>query len=112
MRMENRLTRKMIIRRVVLVGALVAMVAAPLAATAHSRPRPSHDASWEKYVVAPTSRDVKPVRVLSSTAGVTNPRGGLGEGTATLNRPMPADKASLARRHVCHGVLLSRAELR
>ena len=32
------------------------------------------------------------MRVLSLTAGVTNPRGALGEVTATLNRPMPPTK--------------------
>jgi len=45
--------------------------------------------SWAKYVVAPTSRDVKPVRVLSSTAGVSNPQGALGDGVATLTRVQP-----------------------
>ena len=33
---------------------------------------------WQKYVVAPASRDVRPVQVLSTTGDVTNPNGLLG----------------------------------
>ncbi|WP_204249304.1 discoidin domain-containing protein [Frondihabitans sp. PAMC 28766] len=47
--------------------------------------------SWAKYVVAPTSRDVKPVKVLTSTPGVANPKGALGgHGVTTLTRTKPA----------------------
>ena len=50
--------------------------------------------SWQRYVVAPTSRDVHPVRVLSSTGAVTDPEGllGRGTGTTTLTRTAPAPK--------------------
>jgi len=45
--------------------------------------------SWAKYVSAPASRDVLPVRVLAATAGVTNPDGVLGRGVTTLTRTPP-----------------------
>jgi hypothetical protein len=47
---------------------------------------------WQKYVVAPASRDVRPVRVLSTTGDVTNPDGLLGRGVATLKRQAPPPK--------------------
>lgn len=50
----------------------------------------STDQSWARYVVAPSSRDVQPVRVIATTGDVTNPDGTLGHGTATtLSRPQP-----------------------
>lgn len=52
--------------------------------------------SWAKYVVAPTSRHVTPVRVLTSTGSVTNPSGVLGRGVATLTRQAPAARPSWA----------------
>jgi alpha-L-rhamnosidase-like protein/F5/8 type C domain-containing protein len=48
--------------------------------------------SWQRYVVAPSSRDVRPVRVHESTGAVTNPNGLLGQGTTTLTRQRPAAK--------------------
>ena len=45
--------------------------------------------AWAKYVVAPTSRNVKPVSVFASTGSVTNPKGALGNGVATLTRTQP-----------------------
>lgn len=47
---------------------------------------------WQKYVVAPSSRDVRPVRVLSTTGDVTNPDGLLGRGVATFKRQAPPPK--------------------
>ena len=47
---------------------------------------------WQKYVVAPSSRDVRPVRVLSTSGDVTNPDGLLGRGVATLKRQAPPPK--------------------
>src|SRR4051794_6557469 len=48
--------------------------------------------SWQRFVVAPASRDVRPVRVLSWSGDVTNPNGLLGGGVTTLNRPAPAPR--------------------
>ncbi|MCW2944553.1 MAG: alpha-L-rhamnosidase [Actinoallomurus sp.] len=45
-----------------------------------------------KFRQAPSSRHVRPVRVVSATGDVTNPRGLLGRGTATLSRQAPAPK--------------------
>ena len=49
---------------------------------------------WQQYVVGPTSRDVHPVRVLSTTGDVTNPSGLLGGGVTTLRRPAPPAKTA------------------
>jgi hypothetical protein len=48
--------------------------------------------SWAKYVLAPSSRNVHPVRVLGTTGAVSNPNGVLGSGVATLSRPQPPAK--------------------
>nr|WP_222618412.1 alpha-L-rhamnosidase C-terminal domain-containing protein [Nakamurella sp. PAMC28650] len=62
------------------------------------RPGPTHPSpSWAKYVVAPNSRDVRPVGVLTSTpnganSNVTDPQGVLGQGVATLSRTAPPAK--------------------
>lgn len=82
-------------RRSVRVAQAVAVVAALTATMAVSGPasaRSPHAASWQKYVQAPSSRDVKPVAVVATAGDVSNPRGVLGKGTATLNRPAPAAK--------------------
>jgi Bacterial alpha-L-rhamnosidase 6 hairpin glycosidase domain/Bacterial alpha-L-rhamnosidase C-terminal domain/F5/8 type C domain len=63
-------------------------LAAPAAAAHPDQP------SWAKYVVAPSSRDVQPVRVLATTGDVTSPDGTLGGGVATLNRPQPPARPS------------------
>src|SRR4051794_15497407 len=47
---------------------------------------------WQKYVVAPSSRDVRPVKVLSTSGDVTNPAGLLGRGVATFTRQAPPPK--------------------
>jgi hypothetical protein len=67
---------------VLVVSGVVAAPAAP-ATTAPG---------WQKYVVAPSSRDVRPVRVLSTAGDVTNPDGLLGRGVATLKRQAPPPK--------------------
>ncbi|MGD0561069.1 MAG: discoidin domain-containing protein, partial [Streptosporangiaceae bacterium] len=63
-------------------------VTAP-AASAQSGPAHAGTAAWQRYVVAPKSRDVKPVTVLSSTGDVTNPNGLLGHGVTTLTATAP-----------------------
>ena len=63
------------------VVTVLAVAAGPAAA---ARP------SWARYVVAPASRHVQPVRVLATTGDVTNPGGTLGRGVATLTRTAPA----------------------
>lgn len=45
---------------------------------------------WRQYVQAPSSRDVRPVGVVATTGDVTNAKGMLGQGTATLRRPAPS----------------------
>jgi hypothetical protein len=75
------------LRAILPVTVLVAsgVVAAP-AATALPGP------GWQKYVVAPPSRDVRPVKVLSTTGDVTNPDGLLGRGVTTFKRQPPPPK--------------------
>jgi hypothetical protein len=75
-------------------GTVVLLVfgAAATPAAAHARPAPS----WAKYVVAPDSRHVSPVRVLSTTGDVTHAGGALGHGVATLSRPQPAARPTWA----------------
>src|SRR4051812_34160336 len=75
------------LRAILPVTVLVAsgVVAAP-AATALPGP------GWQKYVVAPPSRDVRPVKVLSTTGDVTNPDGLLGRGVTTFKRQAPPPK--------------------
>jgi hypothetical protein len=63
-------------------------VTAP-AASAQSGRAHAGTAAWQRYVVAPKSRDVKPVTVLSSTGDVTNPNGLLGHGVTTLTATAP-----------------------
>lgn len=52
----------------------------------------SLSSSWKRYVVAPTSRDVHPVRIYESTGAMTNPTGMLDGGITTLTRSAPAPK--------------------
>jgi hypothetical protein len=66
------------------VVTVLAATAAP--AEAHSGP------SWARYVVAPSGRHVRPVRVLATTGDVTHAGGVLGRGAATLTRPAPAPR--------------------
>jgi hypothetical protein len=79
-------------RRLYLAVALVlaAGVAAPTAAAAQpAHPAPPAAAAWQRYVVAPSSRDVRPVRILSTTGDVTNPQGLLGHGVTTFTATPP-----------------------
>jgi Bacterial alpha-L-rhamnosidase 6 hairpin glycosidase domain/Bacterial alpha-L-rhamnosidase C-terminal domain/F5/8 type C domain len=70
-------------------GTALAVLTAAVPASAHTdRAAPT----WQRYVVAPTSRDVRPVRVLSSSGDVTNPAGLLGSGVTILNRPAAPPK--------------------
>jgi hypothetical protein len=72
--------------------AIVVTVLAAAASPAAAQALPS----WAKYVVAPSSRHVKPVRVLTSTGNVTDPAGVLGRGVATLTRTAPAARPAWA----------------
>jgi hypothetical protein len=72
------------------LGAMAAPVPASASSAAAGRPaagRPA--AAWARYVDAPASRDVRPVRVLSSAGDVTSPGGALGHGVATLTATAP-----------------------
>ena len=77
-------------RSVTAVGALVLVVVASTAtpAAAHRGSGPS----WAKYVVAPSSRHVQPVRVIATTGDVKRAAGVLGHGVATLSRSAPAPR--------------------
>jgi hypothetical protein len=78
--------------RLTAVGlAVLAAVSVPMSGSAQNG-RPGTDTSWQHYVVAPNSRDVKPVRVLTSTGNVTNPKGLLGSGVTKLTRTAPPPK--------------------
>jgi hypothetical protein len=88
-------SRKLFQSKVLLLGAVLLTVMAAVPATAAARsgpPAAARQPSWTKYVVAPSSRDVQPVRVLSFGAGVTNPHGALGQGVMTLSRTAPPPK--------------------
>ena len=72
---------------------VVVTVLATTGGTAMARPGPS----WAKYVVAPSSRHVQPVRVLATTGNVTHAGGALGHGAAaTLTRPVPTPRPQWA----------------
>jgi hypothetical protein len=87
--MRNRSIR----RAATAAGTVVLLVSgAATPASAHARSAPS----WAKYVVAPDSRVVSPVRVLSTTGDVTHAAGALGRGVATLSRPQPAARPKWA----------------
>src|SRR5256886_11946432 len=72
-----------------IAGMILALLTVPLPASARSDPAVP---TWQRYVVAPASRDVRPVRVLSSSGDVTNPGGLLGGGVTPLNRRAPPPK--------------------
>jgi hypothetical protein len=77
--------------RVRSAAAFCAVVVTVLAATA--APAAAHAGpSWARYVVAPTSRHVRPVRVLATTGDVSHAAGALGRGVATLTRSAPAPR--------------------
>ncbi|MDT5042057.1 MAG: hypothetical protein QOE51_3042, partial [Actinoplanes sp.] len=62
------------LRSATVFGAVVLTVLAATATPAAARPGPS----WARYVVAPASRHVRPVRVLATSGDVTNPGGVVG----------------------------------
>jgi hypothetical protein len=74
-------------RGVTAVGAAVLAVLGAAAVPAAANP--DRAPSWAKYVVAPTSRDVKPVQVIATAGDVTSAAGTLGNGVATLTRTQP-----------------------
>src|SRR5882724_5565938 len=67
---------------------VVVTVLAATATPAMARPGPS----WARYVMAPSSRHVQPVRVLATSGDVTHAGGVLGHGAATLTRTAPAPR--------------------
>lgn len=71
------------------MGAASALTAATPAAAATSSGPDVPAPDWHKYVQGPSSSDVHPVSVLSTTGDVTNPNGILGDGVATLANPAP-----------------------
>jgi hypothetical protein len=73
---------------VALALTLAALAGVSAQTTASARSAPAH-AGWQRYVVAPTSRNVHPVRVIDATGGVTNPDGLLGHGVTTLTATPP-----------------------
>ncbi|MFL6076461.1 MAG: alpha-L-rhamnosidase C-terminal domain-containing protein [Mycobacteriales bacterium] len=77
-------------RRILAAGAALVVLGAPAGAVAG----PGHRAvpGWQRYVVAPASRDVRPVRVLAATGDVTDPDGLLTGRVTTLSRPAPAPR--------------------
>ena len=87
--------------------------AADCAAGPRRTARPTRAApSWAKYVVAPTSRDVRPVRVLSTSGTVANPAARSATGTATLTRATAGGPADLAGGHTADRVVLPRPQQR
>ncbi|MEV6635106.1 alpha-L-rhamnosidase C-terminal domain-containing protein [Actinoplanes sp. NPDC051470] len=80
------------IRSATAIGAIVATLLAATATPAVAGSGPS----WARYVVAPSSRAVKPVRIVATTGAVTNPHGLLGQGVTTLSRPQPAPRPAWA----------------
>ncbi len=75
-------------RRPLLATACTALAVLGLTAAAGSAPAAAQakEQGWAKYVVAPTSRNVKPVGITATSGDVTNPAGALGHGTVTLRR--------------------------
>ena len=71
-----------------LVG-VTAPAASAQSGPAHASTTHPGAAAWQRYVVAPKSRDVRPVKILSSTGDVTNPDGLLGHGVTTLTATPP-----------------------
>lgn len=86
------MTSRTIRHSVTAIGAAALAVLGTAAAPALAQPAHGHQPSWAKYVVAPTGRDVKPVRVIATAGDVTNPDGALGKGVATLVRQQPAPR--------------------
>lgn len=80
-------------RSAIAAGATAITVLATAAAPSSADPAAGNlGASWARYVVAPTSRDVHPARVLATSGDVTNAAGALGHGVATLTRLQPAPR--------------------
>jgi hypothetical protein len=80
-------------RRPLLAGVATAVVVTlAVAVPASGDPGLHLSQDWRQYVDAPATRDVAPVRVLTTTGAVTNPQGVLHGGTTRLSRPVPAAK--------------------
>lgn len=78
--------------RIVLVAATTGL--ATVAALVTPASAEAHQPAWAKYVVAPASRNVQPVKVIATTGSVNNPQGALGKGVATLTRQQPPARPS------------------
>lgn len=79
-------------RGVAAIAASLLAATATTASPADAHPAHGHLPSWARYVVAPTSRDVKPVQVIATTGDVAHAAGTLGHGVATLTRTQPAPR--------------------
>ncbi|MCU1686398.1 MAG: alpha-L-rhamnosidase [Amycolatopsis sp.] len=73
-------------------AAMVAVVTLALAMPASASPEVRLSPDWQRYVAAPPTRDVSPVRVLSSTGSVTDPQGLLHGRSTRLSRSAPVPK--------------------
>ncbi|WP_042405028.1 alpha-L-rhamnosidase-related protein [Streptacidiphilus carbonis] len=83
------------VQAAVVVAALTATLSVSHPASAHPAPAALSRGSapdWQQYVQAPAGRSVQPVAVVATTGSVTEPKGALGKGTATLTRAAPAAK--------------------
>lgn len=92
----TRRTRSVLLAGVLAGGVLAAVPAAltPVQLTPVQAAPAAHRPSWAKYVEAPTSRNVRPVRVLATNGDVHNAKGVLGAGAATLTRATPSSRPS------------------
>src|SRR2546430_15080371 len=72
-----------------IAGMILALLTVPLPASARTDPVAGRG---RRSVAPPASRDVRPVRALSSSGDVTTPGGLLGGGVTPLNRPAPPPK--------------------
>ncbi|HEV2370916.1 MAG TPA: alpha-L-rhamnosidase C-terminal domain-containing protein [Streptosporangiaceae bacterium] len=74
---------------VVVALGMVSAASVPALASSQHSDGSGQVTSWQQYVVAPSSRDVLPVRVLSTSGDVQNPVGVLGNGVATFTATPP-----------------------
>jgi hypothetical protein len=79
-------------RKPLFVIAALALTVGATAGPVQAADQPS--AGWQQYVLAPHSRTVTPVRVLSSSGNVTDPQAVLHGGVTTLTRQAPPAKPS------------------
>ncbi|MDZ5619780.1 alpha-L-rhamnosidase-related protein [Nocardioides bizhenqiangii] len=66
--------------------AVPALALSPTPAALSSQPEGAADRPWEKYILAPDSRDVRAERVHAAAGPVSNPEGAWGEGSMVLGK--------------------------